>query len=293
MGLVQELRSMSPKGVMPPHLPHNLLLVFNYPNDPHLVTLSSDEIRKFKQKASKDNATFQADSLTPINITVQLGSTAYLPCKVRKPKGKPVSFIRKIDSHILTVERYTFVADERFTAFFTNETDTWNLQIKYAHPSDIGIYECQISTEPKISRFIQLNVIVPKTKMEGLPEVYVKAGSTVNLRCTISRTLEEPAYIFWYQDSERVLNNDRSFISMERLNVDTIVSQLTIHNTRRKDSGNYSCNPSNLQAANTILHVLNGEQPAAMQHGNSGWWIARGEGSILCLSLAVLRWLVA
>lgn len=65
---------------------------------------------------------------------------------------------------------------------------------------------------------------VPKTKMEGLPEVYVKAGSTVNLRCTISRTLEEPAYIFWYQDSERVLNNDRSFISMERLSVDTIVS---------------------------------------------------------------------
>lgn len=67
-------------------------------------------------------------------------------------------------------------------------------------------------------------ISVPKTKMEGPPEVYVKAGSTVNLRCTISRTLEEPAYIFWYQDSERVLNNDRSLISLERLNVDTIVS---------------------------------------------------------------------
>lgn len=69
-----------------------------------------------------------------------------------------------------------------------------------------------------------LTISVPKTKMEGPPEVYVKAGSTVNLRCTISRTLEEPAYMFWYKDSERVLNHDRSLISMERLNVDTIVS---------------------------------------------------------------------
>lgn len=70
-----------------------------------------------------------------------------------------VSWIRRRDAHILTVDRYTFIADERFQAFLVEATDTWTLQIKYVQARDGGQYECQVSTEPKMSHFITLNVV--------------------------------------------------------------------------------------------------------------------------------------
>ena len=70
-----------------------------------------------------------------------------------------VSWIRRRDAHILTVDRYTFIADERFQAFLVEATDTWTLQIKYVQARDAGQYECQVSTEPKMSHFITLNVV--------------------------------------------------------------------------------------------------------------------------------------
>lgn len=211
------------------------------------------------------------DPSTATNITTQLGTHAYLPCKIKQLGNKSVSWIRRRDAHILTVDRYTFIADERFQAFLVEATDTWTLQVKYVQARDAGLYECQVSTEPKMSHFIQLNVVVPKIEIVGEADVYVKAGSTLTLKCVITQSLEEPAYIFWYHDDVRVLDYDRTQldIRMERVGTDTTVGTLMIFNTRREDSGNYSCSPSNLDSASVMLHVLNGEQPAAMQHGNA------------------------
>ncbi|XP_032514471.1 lachesin-like [Danaus plexippus] len=211
------------------------------------------------------------DPAAPNNITAQLGTHAYLPCKVRQLSNKSVSWIRRRDAHILTVDRFTFIADERFQAFLVEATDTWTLQVKYVQARDAGVYECQVGTEPKMSHFVQLNVVVPKIEIVGESDLYVKAGSTVSLKCVITQALEEPAYIFWYHNDERVLNYDRSLVEirMERLAPDTTIGNLIIYNPRREDSGNYSCSPSNLDSASVVLHVLSGEQPAAMQHGNS------------------------
>lgn len=56
------------------------------------------------------------DTSTTTNITTQLGTHAYLPCKVKQLGNKSVSWIRRRDAHILTVDRYTFIADDRFQA---------------------------------------------------------------------------------------------------------------------------------------------------------------------------------
>ena len=97
------------------------------------------------------------DPSAPNNITTQLGTHAYLPCKVRTVRpsvpsralpshwppltcvsrvlqvrqlsNKSVSWIRRRDAHILTVDRFTFIADERFQAFLVEATDTWTLQV--------------------------------------------------------------------------------------------------------------------------------------------------------------------
>lgn len=221
------------------------------------------------------------DPNSPNNITTQLGTHAYLPCKVKQLGNKSVSWIRKRDAHILTVDHYTFIADERFQSFIVEGTETWTLQVKYVQARDQGEYECQVSTEPKMSHFVTLNVVVPKIEIMGASDIYVKTGSTVNLKCVITQSLEEPAYIFWYHDGVRVLNYKQGTkdIRVERSGADTTVGTLVLYGATREDSGNYTCSPSNLDSASVLLHVLNGEHPAAMQRGKNSaspipgrWW---------------------
>lgn len=118
-----------------------------------------------------------------------------------------MSWVRVRDDHILTVDRTTFIADERFHAYHSTENNNgqqqssssssasasasassssssqssrqkvgsqagtsqaasatstsgpWTLQIRYVQPRDSGIYECQISAEPKISAQVHLHVV--------------------------------------------------------------------------------------------------------------------------------------
>lgn len=63
------------------------------------------------------------------------------------------------DADILTVDRYTFIGDARFEAHYSVPAETWNLIINYAQERDAGGYECQVSTEPKMSQFFNLRVV--------------------------------------------------------------------------------------------------------------------------------------
>lgn len=78
------------------------------------------------------------------------------------------------DDHILTVDRLIFIADERFNAFHPSgavaesgsaddappqQLASWQLQIKYVQARDEGVYECQVSSEPKVSAKIYLHVV--------------------------------------------------------------------------------------------------------------------------------------
>lgn len=77
--------------------------------------------------------------------------------------NKSVSWVRVRDDHILTVDRVTFIADERFHAYYATspgyQPGPWTLQIKYVQARDAGIYECQVSSEPKVSARIHLHVV--------------------------------------------------------------------------------------------------------------------------------------
>ncbi|XP_076031182.1 uncharacterized protein LOC143019431 [Oratosquilla oratoria] len=140
------------------------------------------------------------DPTLPGNVTAQRGSHAFLPCRVLHRGDKSVSWVRKGDSHILSVNQYIFITDDRFVSLHQEASDTWSLQIKYVQARDSGMYECQVSTEPKISKAVYLNVISPKVSIAGQEDVYVKAGSTVSLKCVITNTLTPPQFIFWYQE---------------------------------------------------------------------------------------------
>ncbi|XP_037776227.1 zwei Ig domain protein zig-8-like [Penaeus monodon] len=207
---------------------------------------------------------------SPTNVTAQLAAHAYLPCRIKNLGNKSVSWIRNRDSHILTVDRYTFIADERFAAWHQAATQTWTLQIKFVQERDAGSYECQVSTEPKMSHFVQLDVITPQVTIAGEADIYVNSGSTVTIKCVITQALEEPNYIFWYHDDRRVVSaGSGRVLTVDRHPPDTSVGSLTIPAVALSDSGNYTCAPASLSQASVMLHVLSGEHPAAMQRGTT------------------------
>ncbi|KAJ8951217.1 hypothetical protein NQ318_010244 [Aromia moschata] len=71
-----------------------------------------------------------------------------------------VSWIRKNDSPptILTVGVGTYIADGRFLVEHARHLQNWGLVIKFVRESDAGLYECQVSTYPTTSIFIELRV---------------------------------------------------------------------------------------------------------------------------------------
>ncbi|XP_029039364.1 cell adhesion molecule 2-like isoform X1 [Osmia bicornis bicornis] len=228
------------------------------------------------------------------NVTALIGKTAYLTCRVRNVGDKTVSWVRNRDIHILTAGSYTYTSDQRFQALHKKNTgqnsewSEWTLCIKWAQERDQGLYECQISTIPVKSHQFRLNVVVPTATILGGPDLYVGAGSTINLTCVIHFSSEPPAYIFWYYNKQ-VLSYDspRGGISViTEKGGDVTTSWLLIQTAQPSDSGEYSCKPSNANTASIKVHVLNaGERPEAMQTGTAGPILS---SSCLLVSLIIL-----
>uniref|UniRef100_A0A1B6MF60 Ig-like domain-containing protein n=1 Tax=Graphocephala atropunctata TaxID=36148 RepID=A0A1B6MF60_9HEMI len=227
------------------------------------------------------------DPLTPRNVTALVGKSAYLSCRVRNLGNRTVSWVRHRDIHILTVGGYTYTSDQRFMALHHRDNDEWTLQIKWAQKRDAGMYECQISTQPVRSFFVNLNVVVPTATILGGPDLHVDKGSTINLTCAIRYSPEPPAYIFWYHHEEVIsYDSTRGGVSVITEKGDVTTSYLLIQHAELEDSGKYSCSPSNADVASVRVHVLNGERPAAMQTGSAGL----SNSSLNILTLILLCW---
>lgn len=71
-----------------------------------------------------------------------------------------MSWIRKdvTPPTILTIGLGTYIADDRFMVEHARHLQNWDLVIKHVRTSDAGLYECQMSTHPPTSIFIELRV---------------------------------------------------------------------------------------------------------------------------------------
>ncbi|EDW80928.2 uncharacterized protein Dwil_GK11789 [Drosophila willistoni] len=208
------------------------------------------------------------DNSSRREVTATVGQAALMHCRVRNLGDRAVSWIRKRDLHILTVGILTYTNDQRFQSLHSEGSDEWTLRISSPQPRDSGTYECQVSTEPKISQGFRLNVVVSRAKILGNAELFIKSGSDINLTCLAMQSPVPPSFIYWYK-GKRVMNySQRGGINVitER---STRTSKLLIAKATPADSGNYTCSPSSSDSASVVVHVINGEHPAAMQHGNS------------------------
>jgi len=99
------------------------------------------------------------------NVSVMVGETAHLPCRVKNLDRYTVSWIRASDVTVLSVGHLAFSSDSRIGVVqvdrpLLSATD-WNLSIEKSSKADDGLYECQVNTEPKINYKIFLSVSDP------------------------------------------------------------------------------------------------------------------------------------
>lgn len=84
---------------------------------------------------------------------------------------------------------------------------------------------------------------VSRAKIEGNPEIFVKSGSDISLKCEAKHAPTPPSFIYWYKEGRVINYSQRGGISVitERK---TRTSRLLIAKATPSDSGNYTCVPS-------------------------------------------------
>ncbi|XP_062128278.1 uncharacterized protein LOC133840452 [Drosophila sulfurigaster albostrigata] len=80
-------------------------------------------------------------------------------------------------------------------------------------------------------------------------------------------------------------------IAMESQLGDTLKSRLRISNAQTTDTGNYTCQPTTASSASVMVHVINDENPAAMQKSSAGTLALFGQ-HIQTRMLMLLLWLL-
>lgn len=120
-----------------------------------------------------------------------------------------------------------------------------------------------------MSLAFRLNVIESKARILGPSELYVKSGSAVLVTCVISQGPHDLGTVLWYRDAAALHVAEERRMRIDTDWTDALTSRLRISSATTADSGNYSCVPTVAAApASVNVHVINGEHPAAMQHGN-------------------------
>ncbi|XP_065095573.1 peroxidasin [Ochlerotatus camptorhynchus] len=238
--------------------------------------LPDDDIEEESEESTThDPYPFFDDTNMTANVTTQLGNDVYLHCRVNDLRERTVTWVRRKgdDIHLITVGRHTYSSDSRYSLQYQTPND-WQLLIQYANERDEGLYECQISSHPPLVFLVYLIVVVPRVEIvdeRGLATIdkFYKAGSTIELKCIISKVPQPTSYVTW-KHGMRMLNYDtsRGGISVKTdLLTGGAMSRLYIANANRYDTGNYTCALADIAQATVAVHVLNGENPAAMQHG--------------------------
>ncbi|XP_045481333.1 uncharacterized protein LOC123685628 [Harmonia axyridis] len=238
---------------------------------------------------------FFEEGSDPLNITARVGSTLIMDCRIGLLQDKTVTWSHhKGESfHLLTVGRGTYSSDERITLSF-RYPNNFRLQIVYVTRRDQGLYECQVATHPPKVKRIFLTVIAPEVVIldesgREVTERYYRAGSNLELICSAqqlqnSTSSSEPP-LLWKHD-DRILTKGISYNVSAATNSAT--STLVIAPLKKQHSGNYTCAVGNAAFSNLVVHVLNGELPAAVHSGGAVTRIFCRAFVILGISLLTL-----
>lgn len=226
------------------------------------------------------------DTNTTTVVITSTGRAAYLHCRVNHLGNRAVTWLRKRDAHVLTVGLFSYTSDQRFTPLHSEGSPDWVLKITSPQTRDSGIYECQVSTEPKISRAFNLSVVESMAVIEGSRDIHMSSGNTLNLTCSTTEPAYLPSYFYWYHNGEVVHYSGKNDVAVHTAEG---TSRLGVADVGPEHSGNYTCVPENAAPATVTVYVLRaGEHPAAMQRGESSTAVPRVSFLILLAVCSIL-----
>jgi len=115
-----------------------------------------------------------------------------------------------------------------------------------------------------------------RAEIVGAPDIHIKAGSNLRLVCQVRFATELPEFVFWYR-ADKMVNYDEEGVTVIAPSPSATpapgthahhshqhthpvhVSQLLVEKASMRDSGNYTCTPSNALPASIMVHVLQGK----------------------------------
>lgn len=198
------------------------------------------------------------------NMSVLVGKQIILLCQIPNAGNESVSWIRHSDSGILAVDNFLYTTSHRFKVFHANGSAEWKLSINPVQVADSGLYECQISTTPHTSHFIAINVVEPRTSILGNRELFIEAGSTINLTCVIQADSMRDSHIYWNYNGKIIAYDRRrgGTIVIDKRPGGQTVTSLIISQADPNDSGTYTCDPASAYSKNILVHVTTGSDAA-------------------------------
>lgn len=208
-----------------------------------------------------------------IKMRVPFSKMARLPCPVRQLGSRTVSWLRHSGDnvHLLTVGNLTYADDSRLSIHH-RYPGNWTLAISQSALEDSGCYQCQINTHPLISLYVWLVVQGPAITVVddrnvSVTEAMFKSGALIRLICLVRQADKDHFQVFWSKGAS-ILNHDmeRGGVSVrtERNGRDAISWLMMVRATSR-DSGTYTCSIDNQSATSVSVHVIQGEEQAAVQ----------------------------
>jgi len=218
------------------------------------------------------------------NITTYTGGTVVLPCRVLDLGTAAVSWIRRPELIVLSHADILFSSSDRLTILHAAGSVDWNLQISDVNPQDSGEYECQVNTEPKVSRLVYLTVSEPdpvrvgragpqvpalalqadrtverrqRTEILASPVVRVEEGGSIVLECVVTEHDVPPKSFSWYI-GETALDfhiHRGGILLQEETKRRSSASRLTLTKLKVEDSAVYTCSPEGGDSASVRLIV--------------------------------------
>ncbi|XP_076444209.1 zwei Ig domain protein zig-8-like isoform X1 [Babylonia areolata] len=221
-----------------------------------------------------------------MNVTVNIGDIATLPCMVQNLGTRGVSWRRAGSEHFLTIGATTWVQDGNLVlehAEWPGGLSEWNLVIKEARPKDAGTYECQIIHTDTIKWEVTLTVeekAVYRPGKSPLPSLdshgdgetggqwpaislegkeFVESGDRIRLVCNSTEGSRVPEDVDWFKNGDKISSEQFPHVLMTKFRAKeshSLISELIIERAKSRDSGTYICRSSLEQIASLEVTVL-------------------------------------
>ncbi|XP_019735716.1 obscurin isoform X2 [Hippocampus comes] len=198
------------------------------------------------------------------NLQVEEGHNITLSCEISKP-GVAVEW-RLAGELLEDGEKYQM----------KQRGSVLTLTIRDALPEDSGIYAC-VCRDQKTKATVKV-VAIPATFKGSLKSQEAEEGSSVTLRCQVSKT---DARVEW-QKNGQVLSEEMSGRKYQ-LKLEGKTAELTIVSVEVQDAGRYSCITGDEK---TTAELKVKSLPVTFKHGLKNLEVKEGDSGLFCCELS-------